>query len=303
MRTPLHGVVPQSEAVGQTGDDRLPAEDADRAGQCARLGEDLVRAAGDVVATRAGDGAHRDDDRLAGLARAGDLAPDRVGGDGRTTGGVDPEHDRPGLLVTHGGPQRRRYGVAAHQPTLQRRSSRAPGDDAAEAVDQGNARSVLLPYLTHDSRDRRRLRRPPVGEQQLYVATGRSAGGGVDLVAVADVVDQLRRKRVVGKDRRAVGQADDVIDGDSSGLRDRLGDLLPRRPGQPVERFTVRVGETGRDDAVGRALVLVALPDLRLDAQLVERAAQERDLCRDTGEVELAAGLQPLVAEAAVQEV
>src|SRR3954453_18460725 len=117
MGTALHGVVPQSETVGQPADNRLSAEDADRAGERARLGEDLVSAAGHVVAPRAGDGAHRDDDRLAGLARAGDLAPDRVGGYGRTAGGVDPEHDRPGLLVTYGGPQSRRHGVAAHQPT------------------------------------------------------------------------------------------------------------------------------------------------------------------------------------------
>ena len=45
-----------------------------------------------------------------------------------------------------------------------------------------------------------------------------------------------------------------------------------------VQRLAVRRGELGAHDPVGGVLVLVALLELRLDAELVERAAQERRL-------------------------
>src|SRR3954468_9379130 len=99
----------------------------------------------------------------------------------------------------------------------------------------------------------------------------------VDLVAVTDTVDEPGGKRFVGEQRCAVGESRDLVDREATRLGNRLGDLLPRRLGQPVESLAMGVGEAGGDDAVRSALVLVPLTELRLDAELVERSAQEGD--------------------------
>ncbi len=98
----LHGITGDAELVQQLADDELAGEDADRPGQRGRLGDDLVGRRGDVIPPRSGDIAHRHDDRLPMFARPRDLAPDRLGGDGRAARAVDAEEDRAHLGVAEG---------------------------------------------------------------------------------------------------------------------------------------------------------------------------------------------------------
>ena len=71
---------------------------------------------------------------------------------------------------------------------------------------------------------------------------------------------------------------------------------LPRRLDEAVDGLAVLGGELGALDAVGGVLVLVALVQLRLDADLVQRPAQERRLGRDPDQADLGAGLHPDLA-------
>ena len=74
------------EPVQQIVRDQLAAQDANRAGQCRRQRHDDRRGACNVVATRGGEVAHRDNNRLAGFAQPADLAPDDVRGHSRASG-------------------------------------------------------------------------------------------------------------------------------------------------------------------------------------------------------------------------
>ena len=74
---------------------RQQGEDADRAGDRRRVGDDLVGRGRDPVAARGGDVAHRDDDRLAGGARHLELAPDELGAEDAAAGRIDAQRRSP----------------------------------------------------------------------------------------------------------------------------------------------------------------------------------------------------------------
>jgi hypothetical protein len=78
---------------------RQQREDADRAGDRRRVGDDLVGSGRDPVAARRGRVAHRDDDRLAGGARHLELAPDQLGAEDAAAGRIDAQHERLHVLV------------------------------------------------------------------------------------------------------------------------------------------------------------------------------------------------------------
>ena len=144
--------------------------------------------------------------------------------------------------------------------------------------------------------------RPLVGEQQIDVAQT-LAQVGVHLVAIAGAVDQAGLTGRRRGQRRRIGEFADPL------LRRGRGRRRRRRPRRPTStRRAGRAprgarGELGAHDPVGGALVLVPLVQLRFDAELVERAAQERRLGRDAEQPDLAGGLQPDLAAAGGQHV
>jgi hypothetical protein len=113
-----------------------------------------------------------------------------------------------------------------------------------------------------------------------------------------DSFDEPGGLRLVGEQRGAVGRSAHGIPRQAAALRHPVEDLLPGRLGEPVDRLPMRIGERLLRHPVARALVLVALPDERLDAEVVEHTAQERDLGADTEQVQLARRLEPHLAEA-----
>ena len=92
------------------------AEDADRAGDRLRGGPDLVGGGRDPVAARGGHAAHRDHERLAGLAHELALAADDLGGEGAAAAAVHAQHDRLHRVVLAGPAQEARGRVAADRP-------------------------------------------------------------------------------------------------------------------------------------------------------------------------------------------
>ena len=101
--------------------------------------EDLVGAHRDEVPAGRGDGAHRRDDRRAGLAQPQDLAVDRVGGDVGAAGAHDPQHD---------GRDRRRPRPASRS-AAQMESEPASGRRAGPPP----LRPSMIPPSTVDDRD------------------------------------------------------------------------------------------------------------------------------------------------------
>jgi len=144
---------------------------------------------------------------------------------------------------------------------------------------------------------------PPIGEQELSVGANPRAHRGVHLVAISKRVNQTGLERLGGSPRPGVGELAHAHGLDRSTSGDRGDGFGEDGLGEAVERDAVGLGVLGAHVAVGGVLELVALLELRLDAQAVERAADERRLHPDAEQAESPAGLQPDCVEAGRQHI
>ena len=138
---------------------------------------------------------------------------------------------------------------------------------------------------------------PSIGEQQLGAVTGALACRGVDLVAIAELVDEARLARLDRGARAGVDQFANTRGVDAASAGDGVDRVVEDRLRDAICGLMVRVGELGAHDPVRSVLVLVTLLELGLDAELVEDAAQECRFGRDAEQSQPAAGLQPDLVE------
>ena len=126
---------------------------------------------------------------------------------------------------------------------------------------------------------------------------GPFAEQGHDLIAVAQRIDKTGVERFLAKQRSALGEVAHVVLGDPARLRDPAHDLRKTRLHHAFERLAVRFGVRSVRVAVGRVLVLVALADPRLQADLVEGAAQEHRFVVQPGQADVARRLHVHLVE------
>ena len=103
--------------------------------------------------------------------------------------------------------------------------------------------------------------------------------------------------RVVAQQRRPVGERVDVGGLDVARLGDRGEHLRVQALDQPAVGLAVRLGVAVLGEEVGRRLVLAARDELRLDAGLVERVAQEQRVGGEADQPDGAGRLHPHLAE------
>jgi hypothetical protein len=138
---------------------------------------------------------------------------------------------------------------------------------------------------------------------QDRVRAGPGPDRGVDVVAVAEAVDQTRLEGLAGEQRRPVDQALDDARVEAAVGGDRGHELLHDRLHDPLGRLAVSGREPSLGEDVPGVLVLVALGDLGGDPGLVEHAPEERHLGGDAREAQITRRLQPDLLEARRQEV
>ena len=280
-----HRVDAHPGALQQAGGDRLAAEHPDGAGERPRLGHDRVGRHGDVIPAGGGHVRHRHHHRRARRAGPHHLAPDRVGRHVRAAGAVDPQDDRPGPAVVGGGPQRGGDRVGSHRPAADRAAPAAAAPDWAGRVDEGDHVLGRVGQLAR-----------PLGQgagtlvaaeiEQEGTGPGVLADVGVDLVPVTEGIHQPVVQRLAGQERPAIDQRPGLAVADLEPLRDRVGELLRDRDREPLHRLPGRPGESALGEPVGGALVFLPLRDLVVQAELVQRVAEEQLLDADPGQLE-----------------
>ncbi len=103
---------------------------------------------------------------------------------------------------------------------------------------------------------------------------------------------------VVAQQRRLVGQRVDLGGSDdAAGLGDRLPHLGVQAFDQPAVGLAVGIGVAVLREKVCRGLVFAARDELRLDARLVERVAQEQRVGGEADQPDGARRLHPHLAE------
>uniref|UniRef100_A0A0N4Z2W0 PE-PGRS family protein n=1 Tax=Parastrongyloides trichosuri TaxID=131310 RepID=A0A0N4Z2W0_PARTI len=281
-----------AEAAQGVGQHELAAEDADRAGQGRGLGHDPVGFRADPIAARRGVGAHGHDHRLARRLGRAHGGQDLFRSFGRAARRGDAEDDGLHVLVLDcvidglGGVVRTNVGAAAEGRIV----GAATGHDGALAADDGDGRLGR-------ARARRRarpLQRGVVAElDDLGVLARLGLGCRFGLFDLTDLVDQLQRQGLIGGVRAG-------LDDGLQGVRRRLavaGDVGDgvvvdgAHPGQ--HGLAVRRGVVAVEVRVDRVLELVALLVVGLDAVLLEGAAQEDAVRRQTDGLEARRVLQP----------
>ncbi len=132
---------------------------------------------------------------------------------------------------------------------------------------------------------------------QLRTGACTSAGVSNDLVAVAEVVDQLCLDRLLGEK----GPAVDCLAGlglrQFAAFRDPSDNLPADRRQERLDFFTMRRGHLGFGQQVHRGLVLLAMLEFGHDPEEVERSLDEEGLGVKAGQPDIAGGLQPDLIE------
>ena len=151
-------------------------------------------------------------------------------------------------------------------------------------------------------RDRYRPRRRVVGVgvaglRRNTRCANEFTDAGVGLVAEPDAVDQATGDGVVAQQRRLVGERVDLIGCQVARLGDRLPHLAVQAFDQPAVGLAVGVGVAVLCEKVCRGLVFAASDELRLDAGLVQRVAQEQRVGGETDQPDGARRLHPHLAE------
>ena len=119
---------------------------------------------------------------------------------------------------------------------------------------------------------------------------------GVDLVAVADVVDQARCERLGRGERCPRHGGPHVVAAEGAAGGDARDGVVDDRVGHPLHHLAVGGAHLGGRELVGGRLVLVALAELRVDAQLLQATAQQRDAQVHAGQAERTRRLDPHLA-------
>ncbi len=127
------------------------------------------------------------------------------------------------------------------------------------------------------------------------------ADRGVCLVPIAQSVDEAGVHGLLSAHRSGVDELADPLLRESSALGDRGHRVVEDRPDDLVDRLTVRVGVARARQHVGGVLVLVALPELGLDPEAVQRRADERRLHGHAERSDGPARLQPELVQSTGQ--
>ena len=150
------------------------------------------------------------------------------------------------------------------------------------------------------------MHRVAVGIAGLGRNTGRAnqfADPGVGLVTETDPVDKPPGDGVVAQQRRLVRKRVDRGRVDVTGFGDGLPHLVVQAVEQAAVRLAVCLGVAVLREKVCRRLVFAAGDELRLDARLVERIAQEQRARRKADQPDRARRLHPHLAERRCQVV
>ena len=114
----------------------------------------------------------------------------------------------------------------------------------------------------------------------------------VDLVPVAELVDQTLGQRVGGQERAPVEQRAGLLDGLAAAFGDGRAQLFHDGDRQAFSGLARRSGEAALGQVVGRRLVLVPFGALEPDADLGQRVVQEQLLDGHPGQSQGAGRLQ-----------
>ncbi len=262
------------------------AEDADRAGDGVRLGDDAVGIHRYPVTAAGGHVAHRHHHRDAGCAGQLHLATDLLGGEHLAAGGIDPQHQRPGLAV------------------LACRADQGGGGFAADRTGRLPAAGDLA--LGHHHRH--------AGREQ--VALARHPGDVAGQTHLADAVAlRIGRHTFLAQHRDQLGAGGQTIDqmlvqrqlrevalGAGDGLR-QVVDVGAQRGGiqlaqrghfaevavpQPVHPVAVGLlgGRRGvvENVGLGRTLELADTEQVHVDAELVQQVLVEQPVVGQPGD-------------------
>src|SRR6185437_9160591 len=132
---------------------------------------------------------------------------------------------------------------------------------------------------------------------ELRVLAGARARRGDGVLAVADMVYEMRIERLLRRERPLIDELPHLTRLEPASLRDATHHLLEDRMQQGVGFLAMRRRHLGLGQDVHRRLVLGAMLEAWLDAELVERAAEERHLDAQAHQPDLAEGLQPQLVE------
>ncbi len=240
-------------------------------------------AGGDVVATGGGDVGHRGDDRFPG-AQLLDLAQDQVGGEGRAARAVDAQHDRHHRVVVGERAQLPGHVVRAEEGLA------GEGVPAAAAADDG-----ALGEEHGDALAAREMAARAARVVEEIDALGILPGAVTDLVEavaelvrIGELVDQALLEGLRGGDGRGVHPGPHRLGIALARGRDPVDDLVEEAVEQGVERDLRgrRMADLGED--LGGALELAGGQEARLDAELLEPAAQEETVGVEAKQVDLA---------------
>ena len=164
------------------------------------------------------------------------------------------------------------------------------------------ATTSRLRLTTRPSRFAQGLPAPvAVDEQKLCIGIGLAQGLGVDLVPVAEMVDQLGLLRLVGVERRPVDEASHLVLAEVPPSGDTVNDLFEQRADDPAGSLPLGFGEGTLEENVGGVLVLMAGPDLALHAQPVQGVRQKQGTRAHPDQAQLSRRLQPDLVESQPQ--
>jgi hypothetical protein len=170
------------------------------------------------------------------------------------------------------GSEGRHHGVGAGRASGDATRSAAPADDGAAHLHQADHRVLAAPHLPNA------VPVDPGGvpgrEEQLDVAVGShlAAQPRVDLVPVPQPIDQPELERPRRRQRRPGDRVGHLPGIQPPPRGDAGAQVLHDGVGKPLCHLPVRIGDLLGGELVRGGLVLVALSELRLDAELVQPA-------------------------------
>ena len=286
----MHLVGGDPDLLHEVGREQLAAEYADRAGDGAGVGDDLVRRGRHEIAARTCHVAHAHDDGLPRFLGADGGAPDRIRGYVGAARAVDAEDDRLDLVVLGRGAERRGDRIRSHRRRAERAAVFALAAlDRAHAVDERDG--VPAGMETFASGEIR-------GQiQALRTVADRFVDAVGDLVAVGQPVDESLGNGLRSGKRPVVHQPADALGLQSPALRYATHDLAELRVDDLEDRLAVRRRILLLGEHIEGILVLVPLVHARRDAQLFQRPGEEGGLGHQTGQPDVARRLQIDLAE------
>ena len=130
---PLHRLAPDAQTLVEPGQVELAPDHANRARECAGLGEHVVRRACQVVAPRRCQLSHGGHQRLL-FANAGELTPEQIRRQRIATRAVDAQHHGPHPRIPAQALEQRAQRVRADAPRILAAADRALGEQIGHAA-------------------------------------------------------------------------------------------------------------------------------------------------------------------------